>query len=95
MAGKAASRKSKAGNAAAGKATKAKGVSGQTKAGLIFAPARCSRLLRSGRYCDRVGLGAGIFMAGCIEYLVREILEIAGDQAVEAKKTLIKPKHIG
>ena len=93
MAGKAASRKSKAGTAA--KATKAKGVSGQTKAGLIFAPARCSRLLRSGRYCERVGSGAGVFMAGCIEYLVREILEIAGDQATEAKKTTIKPKHIG
>ena len=33
-------------------------------------------------------------MAGTIEYLVREILEIAGDQAAEAKKQTIKPKHI-
>ena len=61
------------------KTTKAKGVSGQTKAGLIFAPARCARLLRAGRFSERVGSSAGVFMAGCLEYLVRELLEIAGD----------------
>ena len=74
--------------------TKKKQVAGQTKAGLVFAPARCLRILRSGRYCDRIGLGAGVFMAGALEYLVREILEIAGDQAEQAKKQVIKPKHI-
>ena len=74
--------------------TKAKSVPGTTKAGLVFAPSRCTRYLRSGRYCDRVGQGAGVFMAGAIEYLVRELLEIAGDQAEQAKKLTIKPKHI-
>ena len=34
-------------------------------------------------------------MAGCIEYLVREILEIAGDQAEQSKFKTIKPRHIG
>ena len=94
MAGKAAATR-KSTSSKPVKATKAKGVSGQTKAGLIFAPARCNRIMRAGRYSDRVGKSAGVFMAGCIEYLVRELLEIAGDQAAEAKKSTIKPKHIG
>ena len=71
-----------------------KKVSGQTRAGLIVAPSRCNRLLRSGRYSDRIGASAGVFLAGVIEYLTREILEISGDQAEQAKKYTIKPSHI-
>ena len=93
MAGKAA-RKSTTNSKAPKANTKAKAVKGTEKAGLVVAPARCARYLRSGRYCDRVGQGAGVFMAGVIEYLIRELLEIAGDQAEQAKKHLIKPKHI-
>jgi histone H2A len=69
-------------------------VTGQTKAGLIFAPSRCNRYLKQGRYADRYGSGAGVFMAGVLEYLTCEMLELAGNCAEEHKKKTIAPRHI-
>ena len=69
-------------------------VSGAKRAGLIFAPARCNRKLRQGRYAQRCGMGSGIFMAGVLEYLTTEILDLAGQCADEHKKKTIAPRHL-
>ena len=74
--------------------SKAKAVSGATRAGLQIAPARMQRALRAGRYADRIGSGAGVFMAGAMEYLISEIVEAAGNFAEEDKFQRIKPRHI-
>ena len=70
------------------------GVTGQTKAGLIFAPARCNRLLKQGRFANRFSTQAGVFMAGVLEYLSCELLELAGNCAEEHKKKTIMPRHL-
>ena len=60
-----------------GRAAGVAGVSGASKAGLIFAPARCQRAIKQGRYSDRYGKSAGVFMAGVLEYLTAEVLDLA------------------
>ena len=69
-------------------------VSGATKAGLIMAPARCSRALRAGRYSIRTGASAGVYMAGVLQFLCEEILELAGEMCQQHKKKTISPKHL-
>ena len=71
-----------------------KSVTGQTKAGIIFAPSRVARLLRGGRFSDRFSSSAGVYLAGVLQYLASEILEIAGEIAIEHKKQRVLPKHI-
>jgi histone H2A len=71
-----------------------KSVTGAVKAGTIFAPARCTRLLRKGRYAARVGGTSGAFMAAVLEYVCGEVLELGGNTCHEKKKKLIMPSHI-
>eukprot|EP01070_Trichotokara_eunicae_P008098 Trichotokara_eunicae@DN5639_c0_g1_i7.p1 len=69
----------------------------QTKsshAGLVFPVGRVSRLLRDGRYSQRVGDSAAVYMASVLEYLTAELLEVAGENAVSRKKKTIAPKHL-
>ena len=71
-----------------------KSVTGSSRAGLIFPVGRCNRLIRKGRYSQRVGAGAGVFMAGVLEYLTMEMLDLAGQCAAENKKKTITPRHM-
>ena len=47
------------------------------------------RLLRKGNYAKRVGAGAPAYMAVVIEYLAAGILELAGNEVRDNKKTRI------
>ena len=69
-------------------------VSGSSRAGLIFPVGRCSSKIRRGRFAKRVSMGAGCFMAGVLEYLTCEILDLAGQCADEHKMKRIKPRHL-
>lgn len=64
------------------------------KAGLSFPVARIARKLR--RHCGtkRVGATAPVFMAGVLEYMTAEILELAGNSARDHKKKRITPRNI-
>ncbi|NXO22365.1 H2AX protein, partial [Cisticola juncidis] len=64
------------------------------KAGLQFPVGRIHRLLRQGRYARKVGSGAAIFLAAVMEYMVAEVLELAGNAARAHKKARILPRHI-
>ncbi|NWT91268.1 H2A protein, partial [Urocynchramus pylzowi] len=64
------------------------------RAGLQFPVGRVHRLLRRGKYADRIGSGAAIYLAAVMEYVTAEILELAGNAAHENKKTRILPRHI-
>ncbi len=78
-----------------GKASKkAGGKSKSAKAGLQFPVGRIGRFLKNGRYAKRVGAGAPVYMAAVLEYLVAEILELAGNAAKEGKKQRVIPRHI-
>jgi len=69
-------------------------VSKTEKAGLTFSVGRVRRLLRKGRYAKRIRIGSAVYLATVLEYLVAEILEIAGNEAVLNKRKRIIPRHI-
>merc|ERR1711993_87381 len=64
------------------------------KAGLQFPVGRITRFMKQGRYAERVGAGAPVYLAAVLEYLAAEILELAGNAAKDNKKTRIVPRHI-
>ena len=71
-----------------------KAVSRSAKAGLQFPVGRVARYLKKGKYAERVGAGAPVYLAAVLEYLVAEILELAGNAARDHKKRRIIPRHI-
>ena len=77
-----------------GKHTGSKSMSRSARAGLQFPVGRLARFLKRGRYTERVGAGAPVYMAAVLEYLVAEVLELAGNAAKDQKKNRINPRHI-
>ncbi|GES93969.1 histone H2A [Rhizophagus clarus] len=64
------------------------------QAGLQFSVGRIHRYLRRGNYAPRVGASAPVYLAAVIEYLVAEIVELAGNAAEDNKKARIVPRHL-
>ncbi|KAF0910342.1 hypothetical protein E2562_001522 [Oryza meyeriana var. granulata] len=77
-----------------GKAKSAKAVSRSSKAGLQFPVGRIARYLKAGKYAERVGAGAPVYLSAVLEYLAAEVLELAGNAARDNKKNRIVPRHI-
>ncbi|KAH1207768.1 Histone H2A [Glycine max] len=73
---------------------KKKPVSRSVKAGLQFPVGRIGRYLKKGRYAQRVGTGAPVYLAAVLEYLAAEVLELAGNAARDNKKNRIIPRHV-
>ena len=71
-----------------------KAISKSTKAGLQFPVGRIARFMKEGKFSDRVGAGAPVYLAAVLEYLAAEVLELAGNAARDNKKTRIVPRHI-
>ena len=78
---------------AKGKVT-SKQTSRSAKAGLCFPVGRLARMLKQGRYSQRVGIGASVYMAAVLEYLVAEILEVSVMVVKQHKKGRIIPRYI-
>ena len=55
------------------------GISQSMRAGITFPVGRVGRLMRSGKFSQRTGAGAPIFMAAVMEYICAEVLETSGD----------------
>ena len=66
--------------------TGAKAQSRSSRAGLQFPVGRIARYLKQGKYAERVGAGAPVYLAA--------VLELAGNAAKDNKKTRIIPRHI-
>jgi histone H2A len=100
MSEKAGSEKPAAKKAPSGKAKGGRGKkSGESqtrsfRAGLQFPVGRVHRHLREGRYAQRIGAGAPVYLAAVLEYLAAEILELAGNASRDNKKHRIVPRHI-
>eukprot|EP00352_Strombidinopsis_acuminata_P009247 CAMPEP_0176376584 /NCGR_PEP_ID=MMETSP0126-20121128/28304_1 /TAXON_ID=141414 ORGANISM="Strombidinopsis acuminatum, Strain SPMC142" /NCGR_SAMPLE_ID=MMETSP0126 /ASSEMBLY_ACC=CAM_ASM_000229 /LENGTH=129 /DNA_ID=CAMNT_0017738107 /DNA_START=21 /DNA_END=410 /DNA_ORIENTATION=- len=77
-----------------GKSSASRPVSRSSKAGLQFPVGRIARHMKHGRYAERVGAGAPVYLAAVLEYLAAEVLELAGNAAKDNKKTRIVPRHI-
>src|SRR6185503_15085278 len=69
-----------------GKSSGQRPVSRSSKAGLQFPVGRIARFMKQGRYAERVGAGAPVYLAA--------VLELAGNAAKDNKKTRIVPRHI-
>ena len=68
------------------KASATKPKRGSVKAGLVFPPSRVGRLMRQGRFSERMQTVAPVFLAAVMEYLASEILDLAGNIALEEGK---------
>ncbi|KAL0919287.1 hypothetical protein M5K25_011372 [Dendrobium thyrsiflorum] len=77
-----------------GRAAGTKSVSRSLKAGLQFPVGRVARILKVGRYAQRIGSGAPVYLSAVLEYLAAELLELAGNAARDNKKSRIIPRHI-
>merc|ERR1711879_111775 len=64
------------------------------RAGLNFPVGRIARFLKKGRYAQRVGSGASVYLAAVLEYLTAEVLELSGNAAKSYKKSRIVPRCI-
>ncbi|XP_012944015.1 core histone macro-H2A.1-like isoform X1 [Aplysia californica] len=73
---------------------KQKVLSRSARAGVLFPVARMLRYLKRDTHHLRIGAGSPVYMAAVIEYLVAEILELAGNAAHEFKRGRITPRHI-
>lgn len=69
-----------------------KKITKSTRAGLTFPVGRITTALKHGKYADRVGAGAGIYLAATLEYLMAEVLELAGKAAKDNKRCRILPR---
>jgi len=76
------------------KTPKKKPVSKTKKAGLVFPVSRVYNRLKKDRYANRVRVNAAVYLAATLEYLVAEVLELAGNCARYFKKKRVTPRHI-
>lgn len=74
--------------------TATKQTSRSSRAGLCFPVGRLARMLKNGRYSQRVGIGAPVYTAAVLEYLVAEILEVSVMVVKQHKKSRITPRYI-
>lgn len=59
-----------------------------------FPIGRILRMMREGRYAEKVSVRAAVYMAAVLEYLTAEVMEVAGNSAKQDKKMRITPRHI-
>lgn len=69
-------------------------VTKSNRAGCTLSVARIERKLRNGGYAKRIGATAGVYMTGVLEYLMAEVLDLAGNVADDNKRVRITPNHI-
>ncbi|XP_039096804.1 histone H2A-Bbd type 1-like [Hyaena hyaena] len=64
------------------------------RAELQFPVSRVERLLREGCYAQRLSRATPVFLAGVLEYLTSNILDLAGKEALSNHKMRITPEHV-
>ena len=74
--------------------TRAARVAGTKRAGLIFSVSRADNLLRHHAGYRRVGDVSPVYLAGTLEYLCAELMELAGNSAKDNKRSAINTKDL-
>lgn len=65
-----------------------------TRAGLIFPVGRIYRHLRKGSFAKRIRVKAAVFLTASIQYMVEEVLELAGDVSSRLNYVRVTPRHV-
>ncbi|XP_013841503.1 histone H2A-Bbd type 1-like [Sus scrofa] len=73
---------------------KKQALSRSSRAELQFPVSRVDRYLREGRYAQRLSSHTPVFLAGVLEYLTANILELAAGEAHSSRKMRIAPEHV-
>ena len=79
---------------AAVKNRKGGAVTAQKKAGLKMPPSRFHKMLRRDRIGKTVRKDAAVAMAACVEYIIAELCELAGNITQEKKKKQMNNRHL-
>ncbi|EZG69601.1 histone H2A [Gregarina niphandrodes] len=74
--------------------SKSGGQSMTAKAGLIFPCARVRSHMKEVCFGQRIRPEAAICLAGVLEYLVAELLEVSGEEAKRQNRQRITPAHL-
>jgi histone H2A len=86
--------KGKRGKSGKGKTSSSGQQTRSSRAGLQFPVGRLARYLKEGGYASRISGSAPVYMAAVLEYIVAEVLELAGNAAKDNKRLRIVPRHI-
>jgi len=73
---------------------KQKKISKTKRAGLVMSVPRVLNKLKKGRYAQRVGDTSAVYLAAVLEYMLAEILELAGNCARFFRKKRITPRCV-
>jgi histone H2A len=76
------------------KAPRAQAKSNSAKAGLVFPVGRIFRQMKALSTTKRISMTAAVYIAAVVEYIVAEILELAGNAARDNKKTRFNPRFV-
>ncbi|XP_038171608.2 histone H2A-Bbd type 1-like [Arvicola amphibius] len=69
-------------------------ISRSTRAQLNFPVSRIERFLREGNFSQRLSASAPVFLAGVLEYLTANVLDLSGKQAQARSRKRIIPEHV-
>ncbi|XP_029897265.1 histone H2A-beta, sperm-like [Aquila chrysaetos chrysaetos] len=65
-----------------------------SRAGLLFPVSRVDRQLRRGRFAERFGAGAPVYLAAVLQRVTHETVDAAGKICKKSKRRRISPSHL-
>lgn len=77
-----------------GQKKKKKSVTKQAKAGLVLPVSRINKTMKVQSGLKRIGGSAPVYMTAVLEYLVGEILELAGDHTAGSNRKRVTPEDV-
>lgn len=69
-------------------------ISRSARAQLNFPVSRIERFLREGNFSQRLSASAPVFLAGVLEYLTADVLDLSGKEAQASGRKRITPEHV-